>query len=235
MNDLQKALQESGRSLAKVAEAAGIGETTIRSIYRGDSSPRPDTAARIMAAINGEPIPERKVCKIRELRLAHGLTQAKLAKKVGVSEHTIRKWEAGDAKPLRGALANLAKALGVEPTEIAPPKPRRISIEERNEIVTEYIDFAASMISHMGSAVHASGIEKEDLMQELMERIIKAVDSYDPSRGTTLKGHIYRAARFEIITETVKARNKGMTDVPKGWNPTFFSIEAMATAGLEIA
>ena len=46
--------------------------------------------------------------RIREARLKLGLTQAQLARQVGVSSQTVWAWEAGRAKPTREHLEELA-------------------------------------------------------------------------------------------------------------------------------
>ena len=52
-------------------------------------------------------------------RLSRGLTQAALARKVGITDHsTVSKWEAGTRAPLIRHLARLAKALDV-PVDVA--------------------------------------------------------------------------------------------------------------------
>lgn len=51
--------------------------------------------------------------KIKELRQINDLTMSQLAKKVGVTEATISRWESGDRIPKADYLSNLANALGV--------------------------------------------------------------------------------------------------------------------------
>ena len=70
--------------------------------------------------------------KIKELRLARGLTLEQVATAVGVGKSTVRKWETGMiANMRRDKIAALAKALGVTPEylmgweeqKISPDKP----------------------------------------------------------------------------------------------------------------
>jgi transcriptional regulator with XRE-family HTH domain len=51
--------------------------------------------------------------KIRELREARGMTQADLARLLGVSDNTVHRWEAGVSVPQRHIRRSLAKRLGV--------------------------------------------------------------------------------------------------------------------------
>lgn len=54
--------------------------------------------------------------RIRELRLAKGLTLEQVASVVGVGKSTVRKWETGMiANMRRDKIADLAKALGTTP------------------------------------------------------------------------------------------------------------------------
>lgn len=51
--------------------------------------------------------------KLRELRLAKGMSQKDLAVAAGTRQQNITKWENGETKPLFDAVISLAKALGV--------------------------------------------------------------------------------------------------------------------------
>lgn len=51
--------------------------------------------------------------RIRELRLARGLTMEALAKEVGVNRSAVAHWEAGKNSPRERLLKRLAAALGV--------------------------------------------------------------------------------------------------------------------------
>ena len=50
---------------------------------------------------------------IKKLRLAAGLTQADLAKKMRVDQSTVSLWESGKTSPLQKCHKRLAKVLGV--------------------------------------------------------------------------------------------------------------------------
>lgn len=56
--------------------------------------------------------------KIKELRLAAGLTQAQLAKKMNVDQAAVSRWDSGVTKPLRKTRKKLAKILGVSVEEL---------------------------------------------------------------------------------------------------------------------
>lgn len=58
--------------------------------------------------------------RLRSLRAARGLTVQALADEVGVSKVTIWKWERGASRPRRRMVASIARALGVDPSELDP-------------------------------------------------------------------------------------------------------------------
>lgn len=49
---------------------------------------------------------------IRELRKAAGLTQAKFAEAMGVTQSTVSQWESGQVLPDTAKIPKLAKVLG---------------------------------------------------------------------------------------------------------------------------
>ena len=56
---------------------------------------------------------ESNIPRLRELRMAHGVTQAQLAKALGVASRTILRWEAGEQDPNLTDLRRLAVYFGV--------------------------------------------------------------------------------------------------------------------------
>ena len=56
--------------------------------------------------------------RIREMRLARGLTMAELAARIGVSQPAISQWESGREKPGRDSLQKLARAFDVSLDEL---------------------------------------------------------------------------------------------------------------------
>jgi putative transcriptional regulator len=55
---------------------------------------------------------------LKRLRQRRGLTQAELARRIGVHRVTIATWETGRFRPSVDGLPRLAKALGVPVTEL---------------------------------------------------------------------------------------------------------------------
>ena len=60
---------------------------------------------------------------IRLFRKRAGLTQIDLARDVGVSIATLRRWEAGETAPTGTRIAELARCLNVSPEEIVALEP----------------------------------------------------------------------------------------------------------------
>lgn len=61
--------------------------------------------------------------RIRERRIALGLTQVALAERIGVSEITVSRWESGAFGVASGRLADLAAALESTEEELRTPPP----------------------------------------------------------------------------------------------------------------
>ena len=59
--------------------------------------------------------------RIREIRLARGLTQAELGDKVGLTADRIRQYEAGYRKPKTDTIKAIASALEVQPLALTDP------------------------------------------------------------------------------------------------------------------
>lgn len=55
---------------------------------------------------------------IKQHRLAAGLTQAQLAKKMNVDQTAVSRWESGETKPLKKYHKKLAKVLGCSIEEL---------------------------------------------------------------------------------------------------------------------
>ncbi len=52
------------------------------------------------------------------LRMSQGLTQAALAKKIGVNTITVSQWERGKYSPTASNVPKVAKALGITPKQL---------------------------------------------------------------------------------------------------------------------
>lgn len=62
-----------------------------------------------------------KLTRLRALRERRALTQEELAQMAGLNRVTINTIEGGHAEPRAGTVRKLARALGVEPSDLMAP------------------------------------------------------------------------------------------------------------------
>ena len=83
--------------------------------------------------------------KIKELRLAKGMTLEHVAEIVGVGTSTVRKWETGMiANMKRDKIALLAKALSTTPAYLMgwkeeTPEPKVIALSEHEQLMLDLL------------------------------------------------------------------------------------------------
>lgn len=77
-----------------------------------------------------------------------------------------------------------------------------ISIEERNSIVVKHLPMIDKVMKAHLDIVRAARMERDDIYQQLAERLITAVDAYDSRDGgmegyleTRLERELFRCAR----------------------------------------
>ena len=70
--------------------------------------------------IEHEEVVERFAKRLRELRVGHGMTQAELAERAGVTATYVSKLESAGAAPGIDLVAKLATAIGVGIAELLP-------------------------------------------------------------------------------------------------------------------
>ena len=59
--------------------------------------------------------------RLRDVRLAQGLTQEGLARQVDVTLRTVQRWEDGESDPQGAPLLSLCRALGVDAESLYGP------------------------------------------------------------------------------------------------------------------
>jgi DNA-binding XRE family transcriptional regulator len=108
----------SGKQLTIRASAvASVAGQTTQPIHNG-SSHSGGLGIDGAGAVDGA----RLGARLRELRLAAGLTQAELARRTGIHRPNIARVEAGRHTPSLETLARLASAIGVPTTVVLSPK-----------------------------------------------------------------------------------------------------------------
>lgn len=94
---------------------------------------------------------------------------------------------------------------------------------------------ARSIIRWNAAAVRASGIDREDLLQDLMLGAIMAVDAFNPAVSSNLAGYAYKTMTFQLYRSVRSSTVKGIADVPAEINPRIRSFDALTEAGIQIA
>ena len=169
----------------------------------------------------------------REARIEQGLTQRKLSEMAGIPYGTIKDYERGRNAPSARRLRSLAEALGLE-VENYPLPTMRTSASERNELLEKYMDLPGYIIRQNWTLVLATGLDVEDVRQELLLRGLQAIETYDLDAGASLRTHLNIAMQYHLMKLARVASRRGMTHVPRGVRVTFCSVEAMCEHGFEL-
>lgn len=104
------------------------------------------------------------------------------------------------------------------------------TIEERNRIVEEHLWCIKAVIKQNRALIDAARLDRDDVYQDLSIRLIRAVGSYDPDKGT-LKQHIFSQLRYELLDCAAPYRTTGMTGAPRGLRASeIASLDAFASA-----
>lgn len=117
---IRQCREEKGLTLVECGKRAGISYTHISEIERGNVCPSLKTLEKLAVAL-GKPAsyflagntPFGLGDKVRKLREAQGLTQARLAAQLGISDSLVAQIETGKAQPSLNTLEKLAETLGV--------------------------------------------------------------------------------------------------------------------------
>jgi transcriptional regulator with XRE-family HTH domain len=149
--------------------------------------------------------------KLKQFRVRAGLTQAKLAKKVGVTQPNYQRWESGSAPVPEEKLKKLAKVLGTSPEALLGRHP---PIEARL-----YDDSAGDDLNYYGEvAVHFCG-EGAPLLLSISEEAFSGLhhDLQSSAAFVTVRS---------LANQTVAIRTKAIAEL-------YFSSEAYDTYGPE--
>ena len=87
------------------------------------------------------------------------------------------------------------------------------SIQTRNAIVEAYLHCIDTVMRRNSCLIRAARMERDDVYQQLALRLIKAVDSFDPDKGT-LEQHIYAQLQYELLNCKRPYRMHGITGLP---------------------
>lgn len=118
--------------------------------------------------------------RIKKSREALGLTQKELAKRIGVAQNTIWKWEADQSYPGINVLAALAKTLKVSTSFLLGEKDAFISVED---IKKDYDLIPVALISPEQTACCGAGLIDMDTTYEPEKILVLSrweLGEYDP-------------------------------------------------------
>ena len=73
-----------------------------------------------------------------------------------------------------------------------------ISTEERNRIVVKHLPMIDKVMNEHRNVVRIARMEKDDIYQQLAERMINAVDAYDAYDGE-MEGYLETQLEFELF------------------------------------
>lgn len=189
----------------------------------------------------------RTASSIRAARKAKGLSRRRLSELTGIHDRQLSDYERGRYRPTGERLEKLAQVLNVEPCTIGDPfrgssgrpRPRRtireIPDEVREKEILQLEGLARSIIRWNAAAVRASGIDREDLLQDLMLGAIMAVDAFNPAVSSNLAGYAYKTMTFQLYRSVRSSTVKGIADVPAEINPRIRFFDALTEAGIQIA
>ena len=79
------------------------------------------------------------------------------------------------------------------------------AIARRNAIVEEHLPCIVSVMRRNRELIRAARLEWADVYQQLALRLIRAVDSFDPAKGT-LRQHIYAQLKYELLSSKTPHR-----------------------------
>lgn len=112
------------------------------------------------------------------------------------------------------------------------------TIEERNTIVEENLPLIDKAMEQHRDIVKAARMDEDDVYQQLAERMINAVDAYDPGKGE-LEEYLETQLEREMFNCAHPRRLYGLTDAPttlrKNRVISFESLEETATEQEELA
>lgn len=106
-------------------------------------------------------------------------------------------------------------------------KQMTITIQQRNDIVEEYLWCIDAVIRQNRLLLELAHLDRDDVYQDLAMRLIRAVAGYDPSKGL-LKQHIFSQLRYELLNCKSSRRRYGFKDAPHDLRGAVISMDSLA-------
>ena len=76
----------------------------------------------------------------------------------------------------------------------------KMSLQERNAVFEQYMGIIGWTVHRNSSLQYAMRIESEDLKQELAIVLLRAIESYDPSRGAKPSTYYFKQLRYGLLS-----------------------------------
>ncbi len=253
-NWIKKNREALGLSQAKLAAELGVGSSTVNAWEHGEKVPSAQTWPRVAAffqerGLEIPPMPDSLPngrqrfkrnrmgtdhSKLREKRLAAGLSVAALAAALGLNRHTVTDWENGKSVPSSKTIAALVELFQCTPEELGFPTIRNgLTVEERNAILLSYLEDIHKVCCAMRRLMYASGTDQEDARQDAALAVLEAVNrAEDPHDTEAMKRYIFPTIKGALLQSARRSSDKGFTCVPAGFYPVLVPLESMLAMGL---
>lgn len=111
----------------------------------------------------------------------------------------------------------------------------KITAQERNDLVETHLGCIWWTINRNRTLIRTTGLEDEDVFQQLAIRMIRAIENYDPDKGKDLEQHIFAQLQYEVLNCKDAARLYGLKGAPYGARDLTVSLDAMIEDGRQFA
>ena len=108
------------------------------------------------------------------------------------------------------------------------------SIAERNKIVEEHLWCVKAVMKQNQPLIRATRLDRDDVFQQLSERLIRAVISYDPEKSPLVK-YLCASLRYELLSMVKPGKLSGIKNAPKSFRVRdMVSFESMESGGIQL-
>ena len=87
------------------------------------------------------------------------------------------------------------------------------TIAERNKIVEEHLWCINAVMKQNRGLIRAARLDSDDVYQQLAERLIRAVRTFEPEKGDFLK-YIFHQLHYELLDMKTPRALYGITNAP---------------------
>ena len=101
-----------------------------------------------------------------------------------------------------------------------------MSIQERNELVLEYLWCIDCVIRQNYGLVRAAHLDCDDVYQSLALRLIRAVELYKPG-ARSMKGYIFMQLKYELLNCKSSKSRYGFCAAPYDLRGAVVSMDAL--------